>query len=328
MKTAAKALITILAVALSANTYSQIKVLSNGNVGVNQASPAYKLDVNGTTRLNGYVGINGPAPAGYPLAITSYYGQVISINPGADSETTAIGSSTDVIHFWYSSTTGHHKIYAQSYSTTSDSTLKKNIESLNPGALQKVLNLRPVSFEFKNEKKKSGRNELKEIGLLAQEVEQVIPEAVSFSELGKIKVIDYNMITPVLIKAIQEQEILIESLQKEIKTIKSNSATSKSSTDTKSDTEKTNNNTASLEQNTPNPFSQNTEIKYYIPESSDAASLYIYNMNGIQIKNFKIAEKGYGKVTINGSELQPGMYLYTLIVDGLEIDTRRMIFTR
>jgi len=32
-------------------------------------------------------------------------------------------------------------------------------------------------------------------------------------------------------------------------------------------------------------------------------------------------------ITIKGSELNPGMYLYTLIVDGKEVDTKRMILT-
>jgi hypothetical protein len=45
--------------------------------------------------------------------------------------------------------------------------------------------------------------------------------------VGNVKAIDYDMIIPVLIKAIQEQETLIESLQKEIKKLKSGSSTSK-----------------------------------------------------------------------------------------------------
>ena len=57
------------------------------------------------------------------------------------------------------------------------------------------------------------------------------------------------------------------------------------------------------------------------------ASLYIYNMNGLQIKHIQITQKGKGSISINASELRPGMYLYTLIVDGIEIDTKRMILT-
>ncbi len=50
-------------------------------------------------------------------------------------------------------------------------------------------------------------------------------------------------------------------------------------------------------------------------------------MNGLQIKRIQIAQKGMGSVNINASELRPGMYLYTLIADGKEIATKRMILT-
>lgn len=325
MKALLKSFFIIFTLTASNFAYSQVKILSNGNVGINQTSPIFKLDVNGNTRLNGYVGINGSADCCYPLKITSAYGQIFMFDPSNIDNGGIIGSSTDKINFWYSVSTGYNKLYAQSYSVSSDSTLKKNIKTLNHGALQKVLNLRPVSYDFKNEKKVSDNTELKEIGLLAQEVGQVIPEAVSFSEVSDIMMIDYNMIIPVLIKAIQEQEDLIETLQKRLKKIENeNNINKKKITD---ETERTNYNSASLDQNSPNPFSKNTEIKYYIPETSITSLLYVYNMNGVQIKSFKITEKGNGHISINSSELNPGMYLYSLIIDGREVDTKRMILT-
>lgn len=321
-------IILILSLLVTVNlSFGQLKYTNSNMLGINRI-PSYTLDVEGTTRLNGYVGINGPVPVGLPFAITSYYGQVITVNPGANTGTTAIGSSTDVINFWYSDATGHHRLYAHAYSTTSDSTLKKNIESLQSGALQKVLNLRPVAYNYKNEEQRSDGNKLKEIGLLAQEVEQVIPEAVSFSKLGNVKMLDYNMITPVLIKAIQEQEAIIESLQKEINKLKSSGTAAKNSSSEQGVTEELNSSLASLEQNTPNPFSQSTEIRYFLPETTIQAYLYVYNMNGLQVKHIKITQKGQGCITIAGSELQPGMYLYALIADGKEIDTKRMILTQ
>jgi hypothetical protein len=84
----------------------------------------------------------------------------------------------------------------------------------------------------------------------------------------------------------------------------------------------------SLDQNFPNPFNQSTQIGYYLPEATRTANLYIYNMNGLQIKSIPIQNRGKGSVTINGSELRSGMYIYTLIVDGREIDTKRMILTQ
>lgn len=83
-----------------------------------------------------------------------------------------------------------------------------------------------------------------------------------------------------------------------------------------------------LNQNTPNPFSQNTIIEYYIPDNAEIANIYVYNMNGAQIMSFMIPEKGQGSITIKGAELTAGMYLYSLIIDGKEVDTKRMILTK
>jgi len=51
-------------------------------------------------------------------------------------------------------------------------------------------------------------------------------------------------------------------------------------------------------------------------------------MNGVQIKSKPISNKGIGSIVIDASELRPGMYLYTLIIDDKEIDTKRMILTQ
>jgi len=326
MKTTSKLVLSLCAIVFSIDAYAQIKVIANGKVGINQPWPSYNLDVTGSTRLNGYVGINGVPAVGYPLNVTSYYGEIIMIDPSTMANGSVIGSSTDEINFWYS-TTNHNRVYASSFHTTSDSTLKRNIRSLPGGALNKVMGLRPVSFKYKDEPDTLNRGR-QSLGLIAQEVEAIIPEAVSFNRLGNVNMINYDMIIPVLIKAMQEQETLIESLQKEIKKLKSESSTSKGSTNSKSSTEDTSSNSATLEQNTPNPFNQKTEIRFFIPETFSSAMLCIYNMSGMQIKSFPITEKGYGMITINGSDLYAGMYLYTLIVDGMEVDTKRMILTQ
>ena len=83
-----------------------------------------------------------------------------------------------------------------------------------------------------------------------------------------------------------------------------------------------------LFQNAPNPFKDNTAIKYTIPQNTKSASLLIYDMNGKQINQFVLSQRGMGIVTIEGSQLEAGMYLYSLIVDGTVIDVKRMILTK
>ncbi|GAB4452719.1 MAG: hypothetical protein Fur0028_08220 [Bacteroidales bacterium] len=80
-------------------------------------------------------------------------------------------------------------------------------------------------------------------------------------------------------------------------------------------------------QNVPNPFSTKTTIRYYIPETSNTAKLMIFDMQGKLIKTYPVSNKKEGSTEINGGEMQPGMYMYSLIIDGKELDTKRMILT-
>jgi hypothetical protein len=84
---------------------------------------------------------------------------------------------------------------------------------------------------------------------------------------------------------------------------------------------------SSLEQNIPNPFTQNTRINFYIAENAKTTVLYIYNMQGHQIDSHEIYQTGSGNISISGNTMQAGMYLYTLIVDKQEVDTKKMILT-
>ena len=89
---------------------------------------------------------------------------------------------------------------------TSDVRLKKDITQLNSG-LDKILSLNPVNFRWKK------NDERNNIGLIAQEVEEVIPESVF--ENNDIKSISYNMITATLVKGMQELKSENDTLKAE-----------------------------------------------------------------------------------------------------------------
>lgn len=84
---------------------------------------------------------------------------------------------------------------------------------------------------------------------------------------------------------------------------------------------------AMLFQNTPNPFSTQTEIKYYLPETAENAVLNVFSPNGNMFLSKPLTATGSGSITISGSELDAGMYIYTLSINGVEVDSRRMIIT-
>ena len=81
-----------------------------------------------------------------------------------------------------------------------------------------------------------------------------------------------------------------------------------------------------LAQNVPNPFTSSTTIKYSIPENK-TAMIAVFDLNGKMLLQFPNL-RGASQVTINGSSLQAGMYLYTLVVNGEEIITKKMILTK
>lgn len=92
---------------------------------------------------------------------------------------------------------------------TSDRRLKKNIQDLN-NPLEKVSALRGVSYQWKDESK-SQRNQ---IGVIAQEVEEIYPEFVITNDNG-MKAVNYAQMTAVLIEAIKELNAKVERLETE-----------------------------------------------------------------------------------------------------------------
>jgi len=90
----------------------------------------------------------------------------------------------------------------------SDIVLKEEVSPIQD-ALKKITELIGVDFIWKNTKQKS-------IGVIAQNVEQVIPEIVGKSNSG-LKTVQYNSIIPLLIEAIKEQQKQIDELRKKIK---------------------------------------------------------------------------------------------------------------
>ena len=109
------------------------------------------------------------------------------------------------------------------YSTSvSDKKLKDNITTIEFG-LDKIKNLRGVEFTWND----GGREGQRDIGIIAQEIEKVIPEVVREKEMPlmdksgkKYKTIDYDKITAVLIEAVKEQQEQIDELKKQVKELK------------------------------------------------------------------------------------------------------------
>lgn len=89
--------------------------------------------------------------------------------------------------------------------TPSDIRYKKDIHPLK-SSLEKVLELRGVTYEWDKDKVHgAGFREGKQIGLIAQEVEKVLPELVHTDRRG-YKTLSYDKLVPVLIEAVKDQQ--------------------------------------------------------------------------------------------------------------------------
>ena len=127
-------------------------------------------------------------------------------------------SNRDFIRFFNSSdgeagSIEHNGTSSVAYNTSSDYRLKENIEPLANG-LQRLLQLNPVQFDWKSDKTSSE-------GFIAHEVQEIFSDAISGEKDGEqTQGMDYGRITPLLVKAIQEQQTQIDALQSEIKILK------------------------------------------------------------------------------------------------------------
>jgi hypothetical protein len=81
----------------------------------------------------------------------------------------------------------------------------------------------------------------------------------------------------------------------------------------------------SLEQNKPNPTNGNTLIEYTIGNFTNGAELLIYDMIGRKVISQTITKPGLGSLLIQQGELKSGIYCYTLLVDGVKLETKKMI---
>jgi hypothetical protein len=228
-----------------------------------------------------------------------------------------------------------------SLSFVSDRKFKTEIKD-EENIMSKIMLLKPKNYLFDIVKNKNMAlsNKLQH-GLISQEVEEVFPELVqdafapgtsaNKTEDGKpeaYKGLNYIGFIPMLIKGLQEQQSQIEDLKKQLETVSVNNTlvlTEKNSLNLPAEIE---NKAFSLSQNTPNPFSEKTTISYSLPTDVSKAILGVFDLNGKMLLQFNLQNGKNQQVQVNGSTLGAGMYIYSIIADGQEVISKRMILTK
>lgn len=177
----------------------------------------------GKVNLHGNVGINTTA-LNFPLEIKQTFFDK-GIQFGILETTWGIGlDNTGGLRFLCNGNfIGQFLSSNGAYQSVSDKRLKTNIQSL-PTALPKIMHLNPVSYDMGNIKSSRKTS----IGFLAQEVAEIFPELVNiikdtahgYDNISDLYTLDYNGFAVLAIKAVQEQQSLIQSLQNEIAELK------------------------------------------------------------------------------------------------------------
>ncbi|MCO5269899.1 MAG: tail fiber domain-containing protein [Brumimicrobium sp.] len=242
--------------------------------------------------------------------------------PGVD-----IGSNHDKIAFW-AEWVEYNELYVAKYYKMSDIRVKLNIKDITWG-LQKLMQIRPVHYSIINNMFDSSGAKIEgsqnQYGFISQEIEKDFPEVKITDDFHGYKLMDYDQIIPITVAAIQEQQKTIDSLKIEIVNLKEQ-INSKNSFRLGNNDSTTLSSRNVLKQNSPNPFNEHTEIKFSIDEHNFRnASILIFDLNGLLIKQYDIQKGGDGSIQINGNELKAGMYIYTLLVNQREVDSKKMI---
>ena len=166
-----------------------------------------------------------------------------------------------------------------------------------------------------------------QFGFIAQEIETQFPELVKLDSGSNIQGINYDGFIPLLLQAIKAQQQQIEALHALVSAQESDIIDLKSVSQKSATIDEETTGESMLYQNTPNPFSQSTRIKYYLANNVADALISICNLNGTQLKSIPIHQTGEGSITIERETLQPGIYLYALVANGQLVDTKKMMLT-
>ena len=201
------------------NTNLQIRTIADNDITT-------LLNV-ATFQRNGYVGIGTDAPVtNFQLLHDQFLpqgGMTLQQTSNSNRWQLYVSQSSSYLRLLYNDASmGQFNNTNGNYEPVSDMRLKKNVEPMT-SMLAIIDQLQPVTYQMIN------NEEADEIsyGLIAQEVEKVLPEIVSTTNgddgdgIKDLRTLSYTELIPILIKAIQEQQRIIEDLNTRITNLES-----------------------------------------------------------------------------------------------------------
>lgn len=318
-----------------------------GNFGIGTTTPNYKLTVIGDARFSNtnstqtadawFSSLNGSQAYGLFLNTTSQTGLSYSVvgfaetNTGTSAGIYGRGTSTGTGAITYAGYFNGNLAYTGTFGQVSDEKFKEGITDIE-SSLSKIIDLKPKKYSFK---KIDGYDfpSGKKPEFLAQELNKVFPELVSKashliidkSDQNKNRTdeylsVDYISLIPHIVKAIQEQNNLIEEYKKSVTLLQdillnqSDTISSKILADI-----------PHIIQLFPNPTSALLTIKINNP-SNGKAYLLIKDKLGVTRLN-KVVEAD-NTISTSISDLENGLFFVELIINGITYDIKRFIIRK
>ncbi|WP_218841418.1 tail fiber domain-containing protein [Winogradskyella costae] len=115
---------------------------------------------------------------------------------------------------------GFFSEFTGNYSSISDRSTKKDITAIENGTLSKVMQLNPVSYLMKDQ-----TDTKRNLGLISQEVQEIFPSITTYVEESDLITLSYTELIPILIKALQEQQGVINTQNSKIETLSTDNST-------------------------------------------------------------------------------------------------------
>lgn len=208
---------------------------------------------------------------------------------------------------------------------TSDKRMKKEITQIED-PIKKISKISGYTYYWdkgvaKNKEFDNGRH----AGFLAQEVEKILPEAVSINSDG-IYGLDYNAIMPLLAEGIKAQQQQITEQQMEIEILKTELAEMKKGMLNISRTSVPGITHAKLEV-APNPVTGVSVVSYTIEENNQGSLLVISDLQGKIVKQLALQNK-QGQLQVNKKDLAAGMYIFSVINGNTEVLSKKVLVSK
>jgi len=235
---------------------------------------------------------------------------------------------------------------APAFYTSSDGRFKSNLNENEVVGIEFIKLLRPVVYNLETRKfqefltknipdsiKSKYFNQdftkstsIRRSGFIAQEVEEATKK-VGYNFDGLHVPVDendnyslaYGQFVVPLVKAVQEQQKMIEELQKKLEGTSIRQISSSTSGDFENIIAG-----FSMSQNEPNPFTHETIINFELPNTIKNSFMVVYDLTGKQITTFDL-QINAKSIKITSEDLAAGIYLYSIVGDGKVMGTKRMI---